>query len=116
MKVRVIQRKGQGVLVEWRDQEGYHRTVVPPSALDGDCCEPQELLMGIPYGEPWAEVVGDIVIAGEQIEDELRKHGIWTTEDARRKPNEVVSALMAIHRTGVDTLIARAEAAKARGM
>jgi hypothetical protein len=112
MKVRVIRRKGHGVLVEWRDEEGYHRAVVPTGAVDGDFCDPQELAMGIPYGEPWAQIMGDLVITGERLEDELRKHGIWTIEDARQKPNDVAGALLAVHRMGVDTLIGRAVAAK----
>ena len=113
MKIRVIQRKGHGILVEWRDEEGYHRAVVPAGAVDGDFCDPEQLLMGIPYGEPWAQAVGDLVITAADIENELRKHGIWTIEDARKKPNEAAAALLAVHKMGVDTLIRRAVAAKA---
>jgi len=113
MKVRVIQRKGPGTLVEWNDQDGYHRAVVPSRAVDGDFCDPEELMMGIPYGEPWAQVVGDLVISAEDLENELRKHGIWTIEDAREKPNAAAAALLAVHKMGVDMLVGRAVAAKA---
>src|SRR4030042_2254375 len=112
MKVRTIQRKGQGTLVEWRDEDGYHRAVVPAGAVDGDYCDPDELLMGIPYGEPWAQVVGDLVIAAADVENELRKHGIWTIEDVRQSPNAAAAALLAVHKMGVDTLIRRAAGAK----
>lgn len=115
MKVRVIRRKGRGILVEWKDQEGYHRAVVPAEAVDEDCCDPEELAMGIPYGEPWAEIVGDVVIKGAELENALRERGIWTVEDVRKRPNAAAAALLAVHKMGVDGLIRRTLAAKVAG-
>ena len=110
MQVRVIRRKGHAALVEWED-EGYHRAHVPADMVDGDQCEPTELLMGIPYGLPWAEIVGDLVISGKEIEQALRRSGIWTLEDLRKDPTKAAAALMAVYRQGVQTLIQRASKA-----
>lgn len=108
MKVTVIRRKGQAILVQWED-DGLHRAQIPPHALlDGDEVDPVELLMGIPYGLPWAEIMGDLVISGEEIEDTLRRHGIWSLEDLRTDPTSAAGALMAAHRQGVQVLIRRA--------
>lgn len=108
MKVSVIRQKGQAVLVQWEDAGVLHRAQIPPHALDGDEVNPTELLMGIPYGLPWAEIMGDLIISGEEIEYELRRHGIWTLEDLQSDPTSAAGALMAAHRQGVRTLIQRA--------
>jgi len=110
MRVTVIRRKQQTVLVEWQD-EGRWRAYVPAEAVTDDECPSEELQMGIPYGVPWAEVVGDLVITGKQIEDTLKRHGIWTLEDAKKNPMKAATALQAVHKIGVSALIARAVSA-----
>lgn len=107
MRVKVIRQKGQVVLVQWEGQRAY----VPAEVVIDDQCPSEELAIGIPYGVPWAEVVGDIVLTGEQIEDTLRKHNIWTLEDVRKEPMKAAAALLAVHKMGVSTLIARAVSA-----
>ena len=104
MRVKVIRQKGQVVLVQWEGQRAY----VPAEVVVDDYCPTEELEMGIPYGLPWAEIVGDLVLTGEEIEVTLRKHGIWTLEDARKEPMKAATALLAVHKMGVGALIAKA--------
>ena len=106
MQITVIRQKGQAVLVEW-ENEGSRRAYVVASAVEDDQCSSQELEIGIPYGLPWREIVGDLVLTGEQIEDALKKHGIWTLEDLRKEPMRAAAALLAVHKMGVNALISR---------
>ena len=104
MRVEVIRKKGQVVLVQWEGQRAY----VPAEVVVDDQCPSEELQMGIPYGVPWAEVVGDLILTGEEIEYTLRGHGIWTLEDVRKEPMKAAAALLAVHKMGVSDLIRRA--------
>jgi len=114
MKVRVVGRKGHAVLVEWRDEEGYQRAYVPAKVVEDDYCPDDELLLGIPHGLPWGEIVGDLVISGEEIEQALRAHGIWTLEDAQENATRAAAALLAVHKGGVETLVRRAMGAMSK--
>lgn len=92
--VRIIQRQGKAVLVEWADDGQYKRATIPASKLDGNDC-PADVLEASPaYGVDWAakfRLPGSDVLANE-----LRRQGIWTKEDFMRGRATVNAVMMRI--------------------
>jgi len=86
VKVKVIKIKGQAALVEWEQNGAPKRGTIPARPLEeGYDVEKSVLDMAIPYGEPWAMVVGDVENAAQAVEDELHRRGIWTAADLLAK-------------------------------
>ena len=104
VKVKVIQQKGQAALVEWIAEDGAHRATIPTSTIVKGQVASDELDFGIPYGEPWEELV--IVSATpETIAAELRRCGIWTKEDLEARPTQALSAIQAAYGFGLADLL-----------
>lgn len=99
MRIKVIERQGGAALVEWLDGDKLHRATVPSDKLKGDSVSKSDLTMGVPYGEPWAELL-TITATSEQLEQELYRRGLWTGEDIRRNPEAAKGALMTV--IGID--------------
>lgn len=109
MKVKVIKRDKQSTLVEWVDAGIYHRGTIPVSEIADDEVNVETLNMSIPYGVPWAEYM-NMDVKPEDIENELHRRGIWTSEDLRSKVNEAIGAIQTVYRTDVSTLLNAAKA------
>lgn len=107
MKVRVINRKGHRAVVVYHDQ-GLQAVIVPAEAVKGNKCDDEALMAGIPYGLPWAEIIGEMRALPEEIEQALYRRGIWTREDLRADPMRAAAALMAAYGLDVQELNRRA--------
>ncbi len=85
MIVKVIERKGQVVLVEWQDAVGVQRGILPAKVVgDGQNVEYQDLMAAMPYGIPWERItLPQITLA--QFAQAFREKGIWTEQDLQRK-------------------------------
>jgi len=104
VKVKIIQKKGQAALVEWIADDGARRATIPAAAIVKGQVASDELDYGIPYGEPWEELV-EISATPESIAAELRKCGIWTVEDLETRPNQALSAILAAYGVGLADLL-----------
>ena len=89
--VKKIRRKGHGVLVEFECDGRLQRVVVPPDSVNDGHVEDDVLGMGIPYGEPWSQLIGNLTAV--QVENALYRAGIWTLDDLRQNPMAGVGAL-----------------------
>jgi len=93
--VRIIQRKNGLTLVEWNDVDTLKRAwvdgelLVEDNGLIGKAYSPWA---GIPYGMDWAKIISPSVRPVD-FDRELKRRGIWTIEEARKKPQEVTNAL-----------------------
>jgi len=96
IQVRVIQKKGMAALVEWLDADGTHRATIPAKAIKGNLVAKDELDYGIPYGEPWEEML-ELNATPEAIAESLRKCGIWTYEDLLSRPQQALGAIQAAY-------------------
>jgi hypothetical protein len=96
VQVRVAERKGQSVLVEWLDGKDRRRVFVPANKVEGDKVEDAVLDAGIPYGVPWREFVDMSGITPEMVERELRRRGVWTAADMERNTVGVSKAIAAL--------------------
>jgi hypothetical protein len=116
IEVKLIRRSGGAALVEWQSEDGYlQRATVPfhevqnlwedrGSNLHGEVA--QEIIeIGIPYGVPWEDIIGEIQITAKDIAESLRKHGVWTLDDAQTNPQTVIGALQAAYGFDMATLI-----------
>jgi len=104
VQVKVVQKKGQAALVEWLDADGTHRATIPAKAIKGNLVAKDELDYGIPYGEPWEEMI-EVSTTPEVIAAELRRCGIWTREDLEVRPNQALGAIQAAYGIGLTALL-----------
>ena len=104
VKVKIIQRKGQAALVEWVDSEGTHRATIPMGVIRKGQAAEDELSYGIPYGEPWEELI-TVSATSETIAAELRRCGIWTREDLEARPTQALSAIQSAYGVGLADLL-----------
>jgi hypothetical protein len=97
----VIFRKKSAILVEFMDEGIVHRITCPADSLE--VLEGGKVLLssfdieqGILYGIPWEFKLHEVVITPEKMASELRKNGIWTSEDARKNPEGVKGSVLAM--------------------
>ena len=90
--VKLIAHQGESALVEWFDDK-YHRVYVPVAEFDFEKKTVAEnvLAMGIPYGVDWSQM--DVTIDPVELDQELKKRGIWTRKDLESKPNQAIAAI-----------------------
>ena len=104
IKVKIIQKKGQAALVEWIADDGAHRATIPLATIIKGQVAQDELDYGIPYGEPWEELI-TISATPASIAAELRKCGIWTKDDLETRPTQALSAIQAAYGCGLADLL-----------
>lgn len=103
-KVRIIERSGEAVLVEWMDGELYRRGIVPVGAVEGSQVKKSTLDMAIPYGANWEQLV-TLTMTPAALANELRRHGIWMEEDLLERQQDAFAAFLMICRADWAELI-----------
>lgn len=100
--VRVIQQARGSALVEGQ-VEGYpQRVIVPVEALDREqTITGDDLLMGIPYGVPWEDLLDNALPSRDEIITDLagrlRQAGIWDEAALMQNMQAAIGALLAAH-------------------
>lgn len=90
--IRIISHKGPTALVEWTIKGDYFRAYVPIEVIvDGKVSE-DELTAGAGYGVRWEEILS-IRITPEAVARQLRRLGIWTSEDLRKAGDKLRMAI-----------------------
>lgn len=113
MRVTVVGKRGQAVLVEFQ-QGGLRRVYVPRDAVMDEEVDDGALEAGIPYGVPWEEFVQVVGVTPDDLADALRRRGIWTAEDLQKRHDAALGALMAL--TGLTLAALRKAASQYRNM
>lgn len=100
-EVNVIRNKGGLSLIEWRVNGSVKRSWVPVSEVrrEGSVSLVNKPAAGIPHGHNFAKLLTPSVTP-DAIDEELKRHGIWTIEDLRANPNSALGALQSAY--GVD--------------
>lgn len=95
LQVTVVRGNRQAVLVEALADGRLQRRIVPAGAVTDSTIADEIWEQGIPYGEPWAQIARGLALEGvpERLEEALQQRGVWTLEDARLHPMEVIAAL-----------------------
>jgi hypothetical protein len=99
INVKIIQRQSHSALVEWRENNKLRRATIPTRTIFDDQVSKYDLDLGIPYGLEWSELI-KLSASPEQLEQELRRVGIWTAEDVLHNADKVRGAIQATY--GVD--------------
>jgi len=118
MKVRVITTKDGMYLIEWEDTDGdgLQRKWVTKEMIfeflddDGRLATVEDPERGIPYGVDWKLILPEISCTIVDLANELKRRGIWTTEDMRANPNSVRVALSTALGTGLSEILHAAAA------
>lgn len=114
--VKPLGHKNSMTLVEYR-RPGTNipdRVYLPTAAISQDAAGQyvaayESLAMGIPYGVPWAAVVGDnFRLDAARLEEFLKQRGIWTLDDLRTHTGDAAAALQGAYTLDVHTLAALA--------
>lgn len=103
MNCKIIHEREGMVLIEWQSASGLARALVTHNMLqtrEGRAATVIAPERGIPYGVPWEYVLPDMQATRGRLADELRRRGIWTVEDLRAHPQEIMGALTSVY--GVD--------------
>jgi len=104
MKVKIIRRKNQAVIVEWIDSAGApQRGSIPFSAVYGDQVDDQVLEMAAPYGLPFAEMI-ELQATPEEVERQLHIRGIWTAQDLLENAQAAQGAIQAAYKLDLASL------------
>ncbi len=91
MEIRDILKKGDAKIVQVTKPDGEDETLVVPNKATPTTEEDVDL--GIPYGLPWAKIIGQIKASPKDIEEKLHKHGIFTAEQLRARPQVAMNAI-----------------------
>lgn len=97
----VIFRKKSAILVEFVDEGLVRRITCPSGSLEVSekgkvLLSPSDIEQGIMYGIPWEYKLQEVIVTPEKMAIELRRHGIWTAEDARKSPDGVKGAVLSM--------------------
>ena len=80
VEVRVIERVGPSVLVQWQDGEVARRVTVPGDAVGKDKCAQDVLSQGVEYGVDWAAHLS-LTVTARDVAEALKRANIWTADD-----------------------------------
>jgi len=94
-KVLIIRRKNNLVLVEWQAEGTIKRAWIPLAQIEaeqGSFAWVSKPGMGIPFGIDWFRII-EFATTPTDLDRELKRAGIWTSDDLRNNPNAVIGAL-----------------------
>jgi len=104
--VRVIEREGEGALVQWMKPDGKNvaRGFVDVADIKDGKCDKTALEAAHPFGVPWAKLIDVTKLTPERIEDELHRRQIWTVADIESNTTAADRALLTAAELGIGDL------------
>lgn len=91
-----VRHKNGLYLVEWKQGASLRRAWIRGDQIgwrEGKRLGVTRPDGGIPYGVDWSRLIGNIIISSDDLDSELKRNGIWTTDDLRANPQSVFSAI-----------------------
>lgn len=111
MKIKIISRRKQSALVEFIKNDRLQRATVPVGDIVEDQISDYKLKLAIPYGIEWSKYIR-LEATPQDLEQNLRRVGIWTKEDALNNAQRVLGAIQATYQVDLGTLLRIAKEAK----
>lgn len=96
IEVKIIQQRGQSVLVEWVDGRLLRRATIPADVIVEGRVGADILEMGIPYGVDWSKLI-ELDATPKKLDQRLKQVGIWTAEDALKNADRLLGAIQAAY-------------------
>lgn len=108
--VRVITVKSGMQLIQWEENNTFHRTWMKDNQVFKDqtgtyVADPH---VGIPYGFDFTELV-ELKTTPEILDRELKRRGVWTLAELRSNPAALTGALQAAYGVTRATILENAE-------
>lgn len=94
--VRVVERRGKSVVVQWLDGDLLRRHIVNASAVEGDEIDSKVLGKSPEVGVNWAKKVQ--LEKADELERIMRNRGLFTPEDLRKNPGELTGAIIELYK------------------
>ena len=107
IKVRVLSSRGKGAVVEWVENKQAFRKIVPVSKIKGNQIDEETLDKSPDYGVPWAKEI-KLNASAKDLEIALHNAGVWTTEDAMKKPQAIIGAINTAYKTDLAAILSAA--------
>jgi hypothetical protein len=109
--VKIISRQGQSALVEFTKNDRLQRATVPVEDIVDSQISDYKLKLGIPYGIEWSKYI-KLEATPQDLEQNLRRAGIWTKQDALTNAQRVLGAIQKTYQVDLGTLLRIAKEAK----
>lgn len=111
MKVNVISSKNGSAVISWVEDGTLQKGIIPSELIIGNEVVDEYLTMAIPFGIDWALALESVhrSVTVDDLAKELRRHGIWTLEDAQRNPQAVQGAILSAYGVSYATVMKAAE-------
>ena len=93
LPVRIILSDRTSALVEYEKNGTLTRATVAGKYIVDNKVKESILSKAIKFGIDWSELDYPL-ISSEEINRQMRNHGIWTAQDARNKPGIVSKAII----------------------
>ena len=111
--IKIISKRGASALVEYDDKGQLKRATIPQADIVDNEVSSYKLKMGIPHGLDWAKLI-TLQATPELLEQNLRRAGIWTADDALNNAPKVLGAIQATYQLDLGKLLQAAKAAKTK--
>jgi hypothetical protein len=97
--VKVLQTSGRSVLIEWLDNNGLNRGLIPQEVVDGDFVNEEHITLAVPYGVNWAFALQEVIskVTPDTFAQVLYQHNIWTLQDLTSDPQRAFTAIQAVY-------------------
>lgn len=109
--IKIVSQRGQSALVEYiKDGQLERRVILASDIHDGQVNE-YNLNLGVQYGLKWSKLI-TLQATSEDLEQNLRRVGIWTGEDALNNVEKLLSAIQRTYKVDLGVLLRIAKEAK----
>jgi hypothetical protein len=112
-KFRILKTEGKAALVQIVRDGKEKRATLPIDLLaEGSNSEitGEQFDMGIPYGLPFAEILGEVSISPVDLENALHNANVWTLNDLESNLRPALGALTKVCYPVLLTLLQKAKA------
>jgi len=109
--IKVISQRGQSALVEYIKDGVLKRVTIPTKDIVDGQISNYKLKLGIPYGIEWSKYIR-LDATPQDLEQNLRRAGIWTKEDALQNAQRVLGAIQATYQVDLGAIMRIAKEAK----
>ena len=115
--VKILNSNGRSALIEWLDNDGVMRGIIPQEVIVDDFVNEEHLSLAIPYGIDWAYALENAIpkVTPQEFAAVLHQYNIWTLEDLTSNPARSFTAIQAVYGLDFQTLVKFAKSYKDNG-
>lgn len=109
--IKIISQRGQSALVEYIENGQLERRIVLANDIHDGQVNEYNINLGVQYGLKWSKLI-TLQATSEDLEQNLRRVGIWTGEDALTNVEKLLSAIQRTYKVDLGVLLRIAKEAK----